>query len=126
MSRYDRAVTLALKAITQKGGPIVFPGAGTPPVYNRATDTWSGGVAGSDVIGQAIQIPDNPERFAALNLAIVNPVTIMVAGSGLTITPLVGMPFVWGTRSYVIKDVESLAPDGVTNVLWTIIGQGSV
>lgn len=119
MSQYDAVAQRALAQITAKGAPVVFT-AGTAPVYNPLTDTWSGGTLGP-VQGRAVQIPDNPTRVAALSLVLIDPVTLLVAASGLKVTPLPGMPMAWAGVTYVVKDAEAVAPDG-TPILWTVIG----
>jgi len=122
MGQYDAVAQRALAAITRKGGPVTFPGTGTPPTYDPATDTWSGGAAGADVVGRAVQIDGDPDRFAALNLVLVNPVTLMVAASGLTVTPAVGMLFTWGGLTYSLKDKEEVKPDGQTPIIYVVTG----
>lgn len=122
MAQYDALAQRALALITKKGGPVVFPGTGTPPVYNEATDTYAGGTAGVNTTGRAVQVNGDPDRFAAMHLTLINPVTLIVAAVGLAITPIVGMVFIWGGVRYTIKDADTLKPDGVTAIIHTITG----
>lgn len=117
--KYDAVATRALATIARKGSPVTF-GATTGGTYNPLTDTWSGGTA-SAITGQAVQIEGDPDRFAALNLVLVNPVTLLVAAKDLDVAPEPGMTFTWASKVYTIKDVDPTAPDGVA-VLYTVTG----
>lgn len=120
MSIYDAISARALKTIAKKGADVTFPGTNTGAVYDPATDTWSGG-SSSAVTGKAIQTTGDPDRFAALNLVLTNPVTLLVAASGLAVTPAPGMTFTWAGINYTVKDVETTAPDGVA-ILYKMTG----
>lgn len=124
MSIYDAVAERALAQITKKGGVVTFPGAnvGTPQTYDPATDTYSGGTPPSDATGRAVQIEGDPDRFKTLGLVLVNPVTLMIAAAGLGVTPAPGMLMSWGGKNYNIKDVDPVMPDGVTPIIYTVIG----
>lgn len=124
MNTYAQDAADALLDIQDAGGIVTFPGAitGTAPVYDSATGQWSGGTPGSDATAPAVEIPGDPDRMAALKLVLVNPVTLMVAASGLAVALAPSMLMVWGGVSYSIKDVEPLRPDGVTTIFFTVIG----
>jgi hypothetical protein len=109
----------ALAQITRKGGPVVFT-VGTAPVYTPSTGEWTAGTLATVTL-RAIQIEDDPERFSALGLVLTDPVTLLIAASGASITPAPGMPFAWAGVGYVCKNVEAVAPDG-TPIIWTMIG----
>jgi hypothetical protein len=123
MSQYDAVAQRSLATITKKGAAVVFPTAGgTQPTYDPATDTWSGG-SSSSVTGRAVQIDGDPDRWKTLSLILVNPVTLMIAASGLSITPAIGMTFMWpesGT-TYTIRDKQEVAPDG-TPIIYVVTG----
>lgn len=121
MSQYDGISTRALATITRKGAAVTFPGTGTAATYDPATGTWSGGVPGADVTGRAVQIDSDPDRFAALGLVLVNPVTLLVAASGLTVTPAPNMPMTWASKTYTIRDVDAVAPSG-DPIVYAVIG----
>jgi hypothetical protein len=122
--KYDAVAERTLKVIAKKGGDVVFPGAipGVPGVYNPLSDTWTGGTGATDATGKAVQIPDDPERFAAIGLVTQNPVTLLVAAKNLGITPTPGRAFTWASRTYTIKDVEAVDPAGDGAVMYTVIG----
>lgn len=122
--KYDQVAKRTLAVIAKKGGAVVFPGVlpGTPPTYNPLTDTWSGGTGATDATGKAVQIPDDPERFAAIGLVTQNPVTLLVAAKNLGFTPAPGMRFRWASRDATVKDVEAVDPAGDGAVMYTVIG----
>ncbi len=115
-SKYAASAQRALATITRKGAPVTFPGApASAPVFDEATGQWSGGSGPSaDVIGRAIQIEGDPDRFKALNLVLVNPVTLMIAAKGLPVGVIApGKPMRWAGVDYTIRDAgDTLAPDG--------------
>lgn len=123
MGRYDATAQRALAAIQRAGSTVTFPASdtGTPPTYNPVTDAFTGGTDGEDVIGRAVQIDGDPDRWSTLGLTLSNPVTLMVAARGLAITPTVGMPFTWAGTDYIVRDVDSEAPDGVP-IIFTVTG----
>jgi len=118
-SIYDATATRTLATITAKGAAGVFT-AGTPPIYDPLTGEWSGGTLGP-VPFRAVQIPDDPARFTALGLILIDPVTLMVAAKSLVTTPTPGMPMLWAGVNYSVKNCEAVAPDGVP-ILFTVIG----
>ncbi len=120
MSQYDAIASRALATITAKGGTITFSRGQTGAVYDPITDTWSGG-SDSPATGKAVQLANNPQKFIALSLTIENAITLLVAASGLSITPIPGDVFGWSGVFYTAKSVESTAPDG-TPILYTIVG----
>lgn len=119
MSIYTATAQRSLATIKRKGGKITFAGGGAP-VYDPITDQWSGGSATS-VVGSAVQVPGDPDRMAALSLVLVNPVTLLVAASGLSIVPQPGGTFTWAGKTYTIKFCEPVAPDG-TPIIYTVVG----
>lgn len=119
MGQYDAVATRTLAAITKKGAAVLF-GVAAGNVYNPLTDTWSGGTV-SFATGRAVEIPGDPNRFQALGLVLTNPVTLLVAAQGLTIEPAPGMSLTWGGVGYTIMNVDRVAPDGETLLLYTVI-----
>lgn len=119
-SIYDPISQRALATIAKKGSDVVFPGTNTGATYDPATDTWSGGTS-TPITGKAVQTKGNVDRFAALNLILINPVTLLLAAKNLAITPMPGMVFTWAGKNYTIKDVDPVAPDGVP-ILYKITG----
>lgn len=110
MSQYTATAQRARATIARKGAIVTFTRGGAA-VYDPATDTWTGG-SSTPVSGVAVQIDGNPDRFAALSLVLVNPVTLLVAAQGLTITPRPGDAMLWAGLTYTVKDVKPTAPAG--------------
>lgn len=124
MSVYDGVATRALKTITAKGAEVTFPGAavgGTEPTYDPLTDTWSGGSAGAAATGRAVQIDGDPDRLKALNLTLVNPVTLMIAAKNLGVTPVPGKSMTWAGKTYSLVDIQDVGPDGVP-IIYVVTG----
>lgn len=119
MSKYDAEASSALADITDAGAAVTFSRGGGQ-VYDPATDTWSGG-SSTPVTGQAIQVKGNPDRFAALSLVLVDPVTLVVAAYGFGISPRPGDTMLWAGVTYTIKDVEPTGPDGAA-IVYRITG----
>lgn len=122
MSRYDAVAARTLKAIEKYGADVTFPGtaSGAPGTYNPATDQFTSADPNADATGKAVQIEGDPDRWSSLGLTLSNPVTLMIAASGLSVTPEVGMAIEWAGLAYAIRDVSSVAPDGVP-ILYTVI-----
>jgi hypothetical protein len=72
------------------------------------------------VVGKAVQIESDPQRLAARNLVLTDPLTLLVAAAGLSVVPTPGMTEGWAGVERTIKDVETVAPDG-TPILYVIV-----
>lgn len=119
-SKYAATAQRSLAAITRKGAVVSFGSHTGTPIFDPVTNTWSGG---ADVVatGRAVQTNNNLEQLVALGLVDNKTVTLLVAASGLTITPSTGMVMSWAGVDYSIDNVDTLAPDG-TPILYTIVG----
>jgi hypothetical protein len=104
----------------QLGNVVVFTAPQVGRVYNEDTGTWT---PGTDVTatGSAVQVPDNPEHRLAMGLQLEDPITLRVAAEGLSLTPSVKMSMTFGGRTYQVKSVEAVAPDGGP-IIYTVIG----
>lgn len=113
----------ALADIREAGAAVTFPGAipGTAGVYDPATDTWSAGTPATDATGYALEIEGDPDTYRALSLIQSNPVTLLIAASGLGITPRPGVVMTWAGTAYTIRLSNPTGPDG-TPILWTVVG----
>jgi len=106
VSIYDSISARAAATIERKGAPVSF------------SSFPSGESAASD----AVEIEGDPDRFIALKLELVNPVTLLVAARPLsTFKPESGKRMLWAGTTYIVKDAEPTAPDGVP-ILWTVTG----
>lgn len=116
----------ALADITENGAVITFPGAipGTAGTYDPATDTWGTGTPATDATGYALQMAGDPDTYRALSIIQSNPVTLMLAASGLSVTPRPGMAMTWAGTAYTILLSNPTGPDG-TPIFYDIVGSAS-
>lgn len=123
MGIYDDDIAEAYDDIVEAGADLLFvAGGGSQPVYDPVTDEWTNpGGTTTSVGGKAVQVAGDPDRYAALNLVLVNPVTLLVAAKNLTTKPKVGMQVAWAGELYTVRDVEPTAPDG-TAIIYTVVG----
>jgi hypothetical protein len=117
-TKYDAVSARALATIARKGAAVAFsvvtigvsdPSTGLPPSSTTSVAT-----------GSAVEIPGDPDVYAAFNLVLLNPITLLVAAKNLGVTPAPGMAIAWASKSYTIKLATPVSPDGVP-VLWTIV-----
>lgn len=109
-SMYEPISIRALATITRKGALIVF-----------LADAWTGGSIAAATSGRAIEIPGDPDEYRALGLVESNPVTVIVAANGLSITPKPGTRFTWVAKTYTVKTAVPVGPDGQP-IIWTLVG----
>lgn len=119
-SIYDATSARALATIARKGADVFFPVAGTPPVFDQATNTWSGSTAADPVKGKAVQTENDSEVIATLGLVGKTVVTLLVPAKNLALVPIAGMMLIWAGVTYTIRDPGPLAPDGIP-ILYTVV-----
>lgn len=120
MTKYASEAADALSDIADAGAAVTFKRADGTPVYDSTTGRWTKS-PDTTASGSAMQVRGDPDRFAALSLVLVDPVTLLVAASGLAITPQPGDSMVWAGATYTVKDVDPTGPDG-TAIFYRIIG----
>lgn len=94
--------------------------------YTDATDVTTEAV--TTITGNAIQVRGDPRRYKALNLVLTTMPTLFFspttytarAGTDEFIQP--GDTVVWATKTYTVKDVDPIAPDGVVIAARVVIG----
>jgi hypothetical protein len=118
-SIYAATAQRALATIRKKGAPFTLTTA-SGRVYDPDLGTWTGG-APVVATGYAVQDEDDPMRFSALSLTLVDPVTLLAAAFGLAVVPAPNMALTWAGVIYTVKNVEAIAPDG-TAIVYTLIG----
>ncbi len=120
-SRYDAPAKRTLAMIAKFGADVTFPGT-SGRRYDDATDTWSGEDSAT-IIGKAVagdHKVDDIARLEAQGLTLVDPVTLLIAAKDLEIVPVPDMRIEWGGKPRTIRDVDTLAPDGVA-ILYTVV-----
>jgi hypothetical protein len=107
-SIYDQDAVDAAADIAAAGAPISF----------------SSFPAGETATSSAVEILGDPDRFLALKLVLVNPVTLLVAAKPLgTFKPQSGKRMLWDGVTYTVKDAEPIAPVGASAaIVWTVTG----
>ena len=103
--------------------------AGAPVTFTRAVNTVdvrSGDVAPTQITAVSSAIRVKPYRmdllrYEALGLTLNNPVTLVVAASGLAFAPLPGDVFAFGAETFTVRTVDPIAPDGAA-ILYRVIG----
>jgi hypothetical protein len=119
-SKYAATSQRSLAAITRKGSTFTLGTTTGTPIYDPATDTWSGSTSAL-ATGRAVQIANDLQQVVALGLVAEKTVTLLAAAKSLTVEPKKGMVLTWSDGvSYSIDDVQSVAPDG-TPILYTIV-----
>lgn len=108
---YTDDATGALADLTDAGASVTFTQQ-TPGVYDAATDTFTG-AATTTVTGSAIEVPGNPDVYAALELIKLETRTLLFAasiyGNG---RPALGMFVTWNGATFTVRSVDAVAPDG--------------
>src|SRR5258708_5302724 len=90
----------------------------TPGIFNAADGTF-GASTTTTITGDAIQVRGNPDRYDALNLVLGSMPTLFFtptlydlrAGSSDFVLP--GDSVQWNLLTYIVKDIDPIAPDGI-------------
>ena len=96
------------------------------PTYAAGSDTLTETV--TTITGSAIQVRGDPRRYKALGFVLTDMPTLFFsptsdglrAGTDEFVQP--GDTVVWATRTYTVKDVDPIAPDGVVIAARVVIG----
>lgn len=92
--------------------------------YDAASDTST--VTESTITGSAIQVRGDPERYRALGLVLSTMPTLFFAPTTYGETPQPGDVVTWpetGGSVYTVRDIDPIAPDGVTIAARIVIGK---
>lgn len=91
----------------------------TQSAYDPETDTSS--TSETTITGVAIRVPGDPKRYAALGLVESDAPTLQFVPTTYGNTPEPGDTVTWANETYTVRDVEPVAPDGVTILARVII-----
>jgi hypothetical protein len=97
--------------------------------YTASTGTWSG-ASTSSVTGSAIQVRGKELRYRELGLSLAHNHTLLFTPSAYPLRAntdefvMPGDTVSWTGNTYVVKDVDPVAPDGYVIVARIIVGQG--
>lgn len=109
---YARQAKSAQRLVARKGAPVVFTST-TPGSENIATGVFTGPTTVS-VAGSAARIPGNPATYEALKLIESEAPTLMFTPTTYGQQPALNSTVVFGGITFITRDVNPIAPDGVT------------
>jgi hypothetical protein len=108
----------ALADLLENGSSVTFSYT-TAGTYDEATDTTTGATSAT-VTGAAMRVKGNPLRYQALGLVQSEAPTLLFAPTTIGSTPPLGSSVTFGGVVYVVRDVDSIAPNG-TAILARIV-----
>lgn len=111
--RYGKYAAKAMDRIARYGSPLTVRRSGGMS-YDAGTDTYTGG--GEEIHGHAVQMRLDQRDADGTNVRI-GDVLLMAALDG---EPRSNDTAVYGGRSYTVVSVESVRPDGVTDIYYRI------
>lgn len=80
--------------------------------YDPETDTAT--VTETEITGVALRVRGEPKRYAELGLVESQAPTLFFVPTTYGDTPEPGDAVEWLNDTYIVRDVDPLAPDGVT------------
>lgn len=119
-TQYADEIADAGRQIAAAGQSVTF--TRTTQAYDAATDTAVPTV--TTATGAAIRVKPrftDITRFLSPGLALSDPVTLLVAASGMAFDPLPGDTFVWSGQTYAVRSVDPTGPDGAT-IITRVVG----
>lgn len=99
---------------------VVFTST-SPGTYDEATSTFSVSSTTS-VAGTASRDKGDPKRYQRLNLTPSEAPTLIFVPNTIGEEPELGMTVYFGGVTYVVKDVEPIAPAGVSFASSVVVG----
>lgn len=98
-----------------------------PGTYDEALDRFVG-ASTTTIIGSAIQVSGDPQRYAALGLVLSTSPTLFFTPTAYNLrafTPDFVVPgdiVTWNDTDFTVKDVKPIAPDGIVVAARIIAG----
>jgi len=111
----------ALADVADAGAAVTFT-LSSPGTYDAATDTWTTPVE-TTVAGQAMQVSGNPEDYRELSLVESEAPTLLFAPTTYGSMPDLGYTVVWASKTYTVKMLSPLQPDGTTILARLVVGK---
>lgn len=93
----------------------------TPGAYNEDTRAFAASVT-TTVTGTASRDKGDPKRYQRLNLTPSEAPTLIFVPDTIGDEPELGMTVVFGGATYVVKDVDPIAPAGVSFASSVVVG----
>ena len=110
----------ALALVKRKGAAVTFSRT-TQGGYDAETDTATPST--STVVGHAVRVQGDPERYAGLGLVEAKAVTLLFAPTTIDEQPSPGDEVTWDGVEYTVRDVDPVAPDGDVIVSSVVIAR---
>lgn len=98
----------ALEQVGDAGASVTF--TKTDTTYTPASDTHS--TETSTVVGKAVRVKGRARTYEALGLVESRAPTLFFCPTTYGDEPDIGATVVWGGKTYTVRDVEPIAPDG--------------
>lgn len=89
--------------------------------YDPTTDSMT--VTSSEIVGVAVRVEGNPITYQRLGLVESEAPTLCFSPRTYGETPAPGDKITWGQVQYTVRDVNPLAPDGVTILAHLVIAR---
>lgn len=89
--------------------------------YDATTDTVTPTV--TTINGTAMKTRGNPKRYEELKLRMTEAPALLWVPETYGDTPLPGDTLTWNGKKFTVRDVDALAPDGVTILAKLIVSQ---
>lgn len=109
----------ALADLAEAGASVTFT-LTTPGTYDAATDTHSSPTT-STVTGSAIKVSGRPKKYEALGLRESEAPTLLFAPTTYGQLPALGASVAWGSATYTVRDVDSVAIDGTAIIAYVVV-----
>jgi len=99
----------------------------TQSAFDAATDTAT--LVTTTITGEAVQVPGNPQRYAALGLKLDTMPTLLVTPSAYPLRAYTdefikpGDTVEWNEILWTVKDVDPIAPDGTVVCAYVVVSR---
>lgn len=121
-TRYGATAAGVYDTIAGVGAPVTFTRA-TPGIYSATADTRTD-ASTQTVTGVAVRVRGEPSRYRALSLVESEAPTLLFKPTALyAAAPDVGDSVSWAGDTYLVRDVDPVAPDGVLVVARVIVAR---
>ncbi len=110
----------AVQDLKDVGAAVTF--TDTTATHDPTTGTFTSPTS-STVSGYAMKKRSDPKRYEALGLSEQDIQTLLFVPNTYGDTPSLGSTVSWMSRTYTIRDVDPLAPDGTAILAEVVIAR---
>jgi hypothetical protein len=111
--KYEKLHSKSLQRLRKAEGVEVAFVSGGEAVYDPEMDEYTETPEGSSVVGLAVELPGNPEEYAALDLLLYRPITLFFVPYTHGEAPGHASHVFWAGKDRAIKQSFPVRPDGV-------------